>query len=350
MTTRRAEEWVGKAFIHESGYGPFFVRAALNFTLHRLDRGLTKIWRSISRKRGKNDARKAADLAFVGKVAAQRGQYAAAEKSFKGALEILRNYSTLTAYAVFTWKLGRFEEAEKLFNEALQAYKGHDMESIAWAHLMLGLMDLDRGRYDDALAHYKTADSFIKGYWLIDEHIAEILTLQGKTDEAKTLYLDIIERTNSPEFMDAMAGIHFEAGEDDKAKEYVARADKRYEEQLAQFPEAAYGHALDHFLEFGEDTARTLKLAEKNHALRPNGEAKAKLAQAQVAAGKTAAAKKTIKAAIATPYSTGDFHLTAAEVLRAAGDAKGSEAQLAKAKAINPKAELAPAEEGESPR
>ena len=138
-----------------------------------------------------------------------------------------------------------------------------------------------------------------------------------------------------------MAGIHDEAGDEDKAKEYVARARKRYEEQMALFPEAAYGHALDHYLEFGDDPALTLDLAQKNHTLRPNAEAKAKLAQAQVAAGKLKAAKKTIAAAVATPYASGDFHLTAAEVFAAVGDDKRSAEQLARAKAINPKAELA---------
>jgi Tfp pilus assembly protein PilF len=345
----KAEELVEKSFgIQSNGFGPFMTRARLNFTLHRLDLVVEDL-RKDARQPGKNEAARAAELTFAGNLAFQRGQYSEAQQAYEAAAKVKPN-AAQTGFAVYKWKTGDFEEAEKLFLAALPDEERAEVtEPIAWIHLMLGLMDLDRGRYDEALEHYRTAESFIRGYWLIDEHVAEILTLQGKTDEAIALYEDIVERTNNPEFMDALAEIWAERGDEARAQQYVAQARKRYEEQLAQFPEAAYGHALEHYLEFGEDPKQTLAMAEKNHALRPNAEAKALLARAYLAAGEKKQAKKTIEAALQTPYSTADFHLTAAEIFQAVGDEKRSAEQVAKAQAINPRAKLEPAEPEPAP-
>ncbi len=342
----KAEELVDKAFtVGKTGFGPFMTRARLDFTLHRLDR-VDADFERHQKELGKKDSGKAADLAFAASLAFQRGQYEDALRLYEESLALHESVPAQTGLAIYRWKTGDFDTAEALFEKAIAAHRGDETEGVAWAHLMLGLMDLDRGRYDEALEHYRTAESFLVGYWLIEEHIAEILTLQGKTDEAVAMYEDIVARTNNPEFMDALAEIWTERGDEAKAKAYVAKARARYEEQLAQFPEAAYGHALEHFLQFGDDPKRTLEMAEKNHALRPNAEAKALLAQAYLAAGDEKKARTTIEAALATPYTTADFHLTAAELFRGVGDEKRSAEQLAKAQAINPKATLdAPAPE-----
>jgi len=241
--------------------------------------------------------------------------------------------------AFYKWGVGEFDTADALYQEALDAYHGKSMEPIAWMHLQRGLMDLARGRYEDALAHYRESETWLRGYWLIDEHIAEVTLLLGKPEEAKALYLDIIERTNNPEFMDAMAGVLLEEGKKDEAAAYVAKADARYRELMAKFPEAAYGHALEHYLEFGEGAKLVVELAEKNHALRPNTDAKVLLAQAYLKAERVPDAKKVIEEALATPWNTADLHATAAKVFRAAGDATKADDELAKAKAIDPHAQ-----------
>ena len=256
---------------------------------------------------------------------------------------------SLSASAVYQWKTGNFDKAEELFREALTLYHAKAMEPRAWIHLNLGLLDLDRGRYDDALAHYRDAEGFLKGYWLLDEHIAEILTLQGKTDEAKALYLDIIARTNNPEFMDAMAGIAFESGDEAGGREWVAKARKRYEEQTAKYPEAAYGHALGHYLEFGDDPAFVLELARKNYNLRPNLDASIMLAQAHLKAGDAKAAEKALSKILKSKFKSAELFVTAAEVQSQLGNAKKAGIFIDKAKAIDPTSSLdtVPAEKPE---
>jgi len=341
----KAQASIDRAFELNPLGSAFMLRAKLHYTLHRLPEAREDFAKAKTLTQPTPDAVSSLE-AFEANLALQAGDDKTAAKHFEASLAAKRTTSSLSSAAVFHWKIGDFDKAEALFREALKAYHGKPMEPRAWLNLNLGLLDLDRGRYDDALAHYREAETFLKGYWLIDEHIAEILTLQGKTQEAKTLYLDIIERTNNPEFMDAMAGIAFEAGKDDEGKEWVAKARKRYEEQMAQYPEAAYGHALGHYLEFGDDPAFALELAQKNYDLRPNLEAAVMLAQARLGAGDAKAAKKALAPTLKSAFESAELYATAAEVESKLGNTKKAEALLKQAQAIDPTAELAePAEE-----
>lgn len=333
-----AEQTLARAFaIAGEGAGPVLTQVRVDFTLHRLARaaeGLarTDAWPLRTPADDRAIAALRADLAF------QQGRYADALPGLEASLAAERSLTSLARLAQYRWKTGDFEAAETLYREAIALLRGQPGEEAAWLNLMLGLMDLDRGRYADAHAHYRDAAAALPGYWLVDEHIAEILTLQGNTGEALALYDDIIARTDSPEFMDAAAAIHLEAGRNDQAHALIARARAIYEAQLARYPEAAYGHALGHFLEFGDDPLRTLALAEANHTTRPNAEAKISLASAYLKAGRIDAARATIEEALATPWNTADLHATAAEIFTAAGDPARAAASRARALALNPDA------------
>lgn len=335
----KAEARLAQAMERRPSAGTKMLRAKLHYTLHRLPQARADFAEAAPRLDNSPDS-VASREAFAANLALQAGDDKTAAAHFEASLAAKRTMGNLASAAVFHWKTGDFEGAESLFREALKAYHGKRMEPRAWLHLNLGLLDLDRGRLDDALAHYRDAASFLEGYWLIDEHIAEILTLQGKTDDAKALYLDIIERTHNPEFMDAMAGIAFEAGEDDEGKAWVAKARARYEAQMAQFPEAAYGHALGHYLEFGDDPAATLELARENHALRPNLEASVMLAQAQLKVGDADAARDALSPMLASSFESAELYITAAQVHAALGQDAKARAYETQAQAIDPTSRL----------
>jgi tetratricopeptide (TPR) repeat protein len=338
---RHAEEWIDKAFAMSASrgrdIGPHGTRAALNYTLHRLDRVDADF--ETSMRGPKDNVTVAGHRLFAGNLALQRGKYDEAAKLLDESVALHETVSNLSSKAYFLLGTGDVEGSEALYRKAIGMYHGSSKEPLAWLHLQLGLSDLGRGNYDEALAHYREAETHLSGYWLIDEHIAEILTLTGKVEDAKKLYADIIARTNNPEFMDAMAGILLEEKKDAEAKAWIAKARARYEELMAMYPEASYGHALDHFIELGDDPDATIVMAEKNHTLRPNADAKILLAQAYLKGERGADAKRVIEEALATPWRTADLHAVAAEVYRAVGDTANADTQLAAAKAINPKIE-----------
>lgn len=219
----------------------------------------------------------------------------------------------LSRLAVYRWKTGDMDAAERLLEEAESGYHGRFHRPEAWYHLHRGILDLERGRLDDALAHYRDAESKLSGYWLIDEHVAEIHLLKGELDEAKSMYRDLVKRTGNPEFMDRLAETLEQQGQAEQAKEVVAAARAAYDARLAQFPEATWGHALDHWLSWG-DPAEALEMARKNHENRPNGEAKLALARALAKNGKVDEARKLLAEVQASPFDVPEVAAVAEEL------------------------------------
>ena len=126
-----------------------------------------------------------------------------------------------------------------------------------------------------------------------------------------------------------------EAGDADGSAALIEQAAAIYETELARFPEATYGHALDHYLDFGPP-ARALELAEANHTLRPNVEAKIGLAQARLGVDDVAGAKTIIDEALATDYASADLYWVASLVYAAHGDADQAASLRSQAEGLNP--------------
>lgn len=332
---KKAEEVIDKTFEIGGKHGADLLRAQFNYQMHRLDRMDEDLPTARARAGAASGPKGVAVVVVLeGNLAMQRGQYDKALELWAEA-ESLSKGSADYAYALWAFRTGDYAKAEELYSFHARNYHAREGEGAAWLDLIQAIMDLDRGRYDDALAHLDDADKDLSGYWLVDEHRAEITALKGDTKAAEAMYRDIIKRTNNPEFMDALASILAETGREEESKQWVDKATTRFEEQLELYPEASYGHALGHFLDFGPPE-RALELAEKNHKLRPNVEAKILLAQAQLGMEKVAEAKKVIDEALDTPWSSADLFHTASEVYAASGDEAKAAELLTKAKAINP--------------
>lgn len=164
-----------------------------------------------------------------------------------------------------------------------------------------------------------------------------MLTLQGKTSEAEPLYRGIVCRTGHPEFLDALAGIAEKRGDTAEAGRLYAQAWAIWTRRIAQFPQAAYGHAIDHCVA-KRDWPCALQLAEKNHAARPFGEAKVALARALLGNGRADAARAMIETVLASPWRSADLHRVAADIYTAQGLGAPAAAQDRLARAINPRA------------
>ncbi len=342
----RAEETLARAFdLAEPGAGPFLTRARLSFTLHRfgaVEADLERAERTLllPPEEARAIAELRADLAF------HAGRYAEARSAFEALLSKERTPTRLARLAQWHWKTGGFEAAEPLLEEASRRLSEAGGEGLAWIELQRGLMSLDRGRLEEALAAYRRADAALPGWYLVEEHLAEVLTRQGQLADARRIYEDVVARTGSPELMAALAEVLDGLGEAQAAAEWRRRAGDGWERWLVALPEAAYGHALEFFMEHGPP-ARAVELAERNRAVRPSGESEALLAAAYLRAGRQAEAKRAVEAALATPYSSAALFATAALIFAAAGDEARASAERARATAIDPRAfdELAGLEE-----
>lgn len=266
-----AERWIGRAFAAApQGAGPFMDRAGFSFTLHRFDR-MENDLASAEKSILMDDPGRAAVEGLRADLLLQRGQTAEAIRGMTDALALHDSPQGWSRLAHAYWLDGDLKRAAECYGTALLMDHGRRESGRAWIFLQKGLMALSVRDLDGALAEYRKADARFPGWWLIQEHIAEALALQGKTAEAESRYRDLIRRTNDPEFMDALARIDLKKGRKDEAQIWVARAEKIYQDRLKRFPEATWGHALRHYLDLG-DAKIALELAEKNWKLRPNRE------------------------------------------------------------------------------
>ncbi|HZL85852.1 MAG TPA: hypothetical protein VFD07_10800 [Candidatus Krumholzibacteria bacterium] len=286
-----ADALLMRAFeIAPEGAGPFLERASLDFTLHRLPRveaALAAAERAIL----VDVPTRAAILGLRAEVSLQRGRLEEARRGFVAALNLHSNGTGWARLASWQWETGDLEGAAATYRKAAAMSPAARGSQRAWAHLQLGLIDLEAGRLDGAMRHYRDADATFPGWWLIEEHIAEVLTLQGRTRAAMDLYGDLVQRTHNPEFMDALARIHRARGDEKGAEQWIHAARRIHDQRLARFPEAASGHALEHYIDFG-DTEAAVRLAQANFAMRPNRTAREQLVRAYEKAGQAGAARQ----------------------------------------------------------
>ncbi|PRQ10026.1 tetratricopeptide repeat protein [Enhygromyxa salina] len=334
-----AQATLDEAFeIAPEGSGPMLTRVALNFTLHRLA-PLELIEADLAAVEARpvvDDPTRAHIASVRGDVAFERGQYAEARTFYDAALELSPKNSTLIAkLAQWHWRAGEFDKADELYRQAEQLMLPAALEGRAWVQLQLGIMDLERGRYDDAFEHFRDGADILGGWWLLEEHIAEIATLKKLDAFALELYTEIIARTGKGEFMDAKASILLAAGDQAGATKQIELAVAVYEAQLEQFPEASYGHALGHYLDFGP-AARALELAEANHGLRPGVPAKVSLAEARLGVGDVAGAQQIIDEALATTWVSADLFWVASLVYTQVGDEARAKQLREQAVALHP--------------
>lgn len=274
------------------------LRAQLNFKLHRLKSTEADV-RALAQLGGSSGLQAlAADLAL------QEGRYDEAQRGYTSALQIHpASWDNLARLAYLQSKTGDYAGAERSYARAQEEISAKEMRSYAWVELQKGILDLERKRYGPALAHYRKADHAYSGYWLIEEHIAEVLSLTGQTNDAIALYEKIIRTTHNPEYLNALGRIR-ERSDPAAARQLYAEADRRNEERFALYPEAAIGHLIRDTLLRRAPRPDLLELAQRNYDLRPNGESKLLLARAYLKSERRAEAKKLLDEIASTPWTT----------------------------------------------
>jgi tetratricopeptide (TPR) repeat protein len=333
----RAEAALDTAVKHAPpGTGPLLARAQLNYTVHRLARAAADV-DGADKWVIKSSADLKAIATFRANIAFHSGDYARARKGYEKDLEKNRSPAQAVALAQLEWKTGRIAKAVALFAKARAwAAETGPAKLRAWVALSEGIMELDRGRFQAALARFDEGLTFRPGFWVLQDHRAEALVGLGREAEALPIYLDLIARTQNPEFMDAAASIYDKRGDAASAQRLVREARVGYEKRLAKFPEATAGHALEFFLR--HDPAAALSLAELNARARPGGEAQVVLAEAYLRNGRLGDARRVVSGVLKSPWRTADLHVVAAEIFNALGERSRASQERKRALGLNPHA------------
>jgi Tfp pilus assembly protein PilF len=330
----QAEKTLNEALaLAPQGSGPLLLAAKLNYSLHRLDAAeqyldLLDARKLHKAKDGMASAVLRAELAF------HRGDYDSALRGLHSVSAVLPA-AVLMDLAIYHSKTAGTAEANALLEQAYAGIDASDGHGRAWVRLQQGILAMEAGDFELALKQMIAADKALPGWWLVREHIAEVNTLLGNDTAAVEIYREVIAQTGLPQYMDALAACYQRLGREQEAAALIAEAGKLWEAQIARYPEAAGGHGLEHFLEFGP-ASRALELARDNFAVRPGGEARVYLAQAYLLNEQPAQALEVLRPALDSVYDCADLHAAAAEAYSAIGKTEPAAAQRELALALNP--------------
>jgi tetratricopeptide (TPR) repeat protein len=295
-------------------FGPWpdlcFVKANVDFKLHRLDRVKADLGLSPALRASDDGRALAADLDL------EEGRY---EEARRGYESLDRSWSALARLANLEAKLGDRERADELYAEAEDELTAKELRSYCW-------LELQRGKLrppGEAERHYDRAERAYSGDWLVDEHKARLRVTQGRLDEALELHRSVVARAPRPEAHQAVGDVYVRMGRSEEARPWHDLALAAYLDSVERGG-VHYLHHLAHFyLESRPDPAEAARWARADYELRPNLETRAlwdRAVQAEEGGAEAAARPEARREQVSLP-PVGDHRLVA-------GAARPGEARL----------------------
>jgi tetratricopeptide (TPR) repeat protein len=309
------------------------LKANLDFTLHRV----AAAKRDLDMLRRGSDSVQA--MALRADIDFQEGRYREAKKGYQAATGKQRSWDTLARLAYLEAKMGDPAAADDLYQQALEEISAKEMRAYAWVELQRGLLQLSRGRFEEAMKRYRRAARAYSGYWLVDEHIAELLGAEGKFDQAAALYQSVITRAPRPEIRQTLGDLYLFMGRPALAKPWHDDALAGFLESVRRGEVHYYHHLTTFFADVRQDGAEALKWARRDLDLRDNFSTRDALAWALYRDGRFADALAAINGALASGVKDAHLFFHAAMIHLAAGRIDEGKRLLQRAAAINPRYE-----------
>ena len=271
-----------------------------------------------------------ADLDF------QHGRYHQARRRYLDVLQAERTWGALARLAHFCSKMGDVAEADRLFEEAQDHLTAKEMRSYAWLEVQRGFVDFAHGRYREARSHYQRADAAYPGYWLVDEHAAELLAAEGRYGEALNIFERIASAGHRPELEQAIGELYQIAGQAECALHWQQKALAAYRQSARRAEVHYYHHLADYYSDVAKDGAQAVIWANADLRLRENFSTQAALAWALYRDGQFDSARDWIDRALASGAVGAHLCLQAAQIYCASGNKVDGRNYMERATALNP--------------
>jgi tetratricopeptide (TPR) repeat protein len=336
LTGSFAEFEVTEAAINDAirRMGPWpdlcLLKANLDFKFHRLAKAKADLAMAPCLADSIQGQQLKADINF------QEGRYLDSKNGYERVIEENRTWDNLVRLAYFKAKMGEEAGAEQLYAQAEEEITAKEMRSYAWVELQRGLLDLSHGRYAETEVHYHRAAEAYSGYWLIDEHLAELLGAQGKFDEAVMLYEAVVDRLPKPELQQAIGELYTLMDKPGQAQPWLDKALAAYGESVQRGDVHYYHHLADFYADVRENGTEAVKWARKDLELRQNFAAEGALAWALYRSGDFAEALDLVEKALSSGVREARLLYHAAMIHLAAGRSEASKQLLEEAVQINP--------------
>jgi tetratricopeptide (TPR) repeat protein len=299
------------------------LKANLDFKLHRLAetrRDLAMVPALAGRRQGQVLL---SDLAF------QEGRYEEARRALEALAADDSTWDVLARIAHIEGKLGDAERADQLYVQAEDEITSKEMRSFAWVELQRGLLDLGRGRVDDALAHYDCAKRAYSGYWLTEEQMGDALA-------SAVHYERVLKKVNKPEVAEKLGKLYSADGKDTQAEQLFERALSDYLESAERGEVHYYHHLTEFFADVRRNGDEAVQWARKDIALRDNFNTQAALAWALHCAGQSAAGIVHMEQALRSGVKDAALYKHAALIFEGAGEHAKAHHWKHRAACLNP--------------
>ncbi len=161
-------------------------------------------------------------------------------------------FATHTQLAFALVALGRIDEAERSYLQALGSWDQMTPFPVAWVEFQRGELHVGR---DDARAatHYRRALDYLPHYVSPRVHLAELLAENQDLDGAIALLEAIAGQSEDPEVDSRLAEFLMAAGRSDDAAAVRSRAERGYAALAARHPLAFLDHIAEFWLGAGGD-------------------------------------------------------------------------------------------------
>lgn len=308
----------------------YFLKANIHFKLHRLSDVERDLEASPDLSQSAPGRALKADLDF------QQGHYEAARSEYERLIEEERTWDTLARLAYFNFKMGDFETADRLYDEAVDELTAKEMRHYAWVELQRGVVDLAQGNYEKTREHYQRAERAYSGHWMVEEHLAELLGAEGKNGEAEAMYRRVVARVPRPDFQQALGELYLSMGKTSDANEMLAQAQAAFLESAQRGEVHYYHHLADLYADVFENGPEAVTWAQKDLELRRNFSTLAALAWAYYRAGEFSKAVETMNESLASGVKDARLFYQAGMIHKAFSPNGKADRYLQMAAAINP--------------
>jgi tetratricopeptide (TPR) repeat protein len=311
----------------------WLLKARLAFHLHRLA-DVAHILDTVAPARNSAEGQ-----TLLADLDVQHGRVGDAVSRYEAVIGKHRSWAALAGLAWLQFKFGDPARADRLYVEAADELTAKEMRAFAWLELQRGVLDLAHGRPEEAERHYARAARAFSGWWLVDEHRAELLAHQGNLAEAMTLYEGIAaERPElRPELHQALGQLYLLAEQPGRARSHFVQARAGYVDSVRCGGVHYFHHLADFYSEAMVDGARAVDWARRDLALRENFSTQAALAWALLRAGHSAEAAEWMDRALASGVKDAHLYAQASAVYQAGGNQAQASRCLALARAIDPR-------------
>ena len=308
----------------------YFLKANIHFKVHRLADVEQDLKASTDLQQSPPGRALKADLDF------QQGRYEAARTEYEALIEEERTWDVLARLAYFNFKMGDFERADRLYDEAVDELTAKEMRHYSWVELQRGVVDLTRGNFENAREHYRRAERAYSGHWLVQDHLAELLGAEGRNDEAEALYRNVIARVARPDFEQALGELYHSMGKTAEANECFKRAESAFLESAQRGEVHYYHHLADLYADVFDNGAEAVKWAQKDLDLRRNFSTLAAMAWALYRAGEFSKAVELMNESLASGVKDARLFHQAGIIHKAYSPNGKADSYLQMAAAINP--------------